>query len=349
LGFVNGRPQKKARHRSPTVNLRSTDLQPPLTVPTVPKAWWKNMMVRLLGLVWVALLGAGGIAHAACEASSDAARAQCIGQELRASDQVINDAYAHLHDALDADGQAALRHQEIAWIRLRAKTCQVDARQSDREKWFADLLTDFGKTVCVVRFTDQRVAELRAQQAALRPAATAGAPPAQVLPPPAPSDTGDIYELVAQKMPASGKWYFEVTMDQSDIAKSASATIFIGVSGAGFGNVGTLRTVRKRNIGAEPVTIGIAFDLDDGKLYLRDNGAWQHPPGSAQGLDLKLGRPYQAQLSSSIPLNPFLADRGTPFLNRAAVDVNLGQRAFIYAVPDGYIPLDSNGPRQLAE
>jgi uncharacterized protein YecT (DUF1311 family) len=287
------------------------------------------------------------------EPANDAERARCVGQDLRASDTAINDTYSQLRARLSPEGQSDLRHQEIAWIKARAQTCQVDTREPDRDKWLAALLTDYSKTVCVVRFTDQRVAELRAQLAALTrpaPAASAPLPPLLPLPPPLPDTpppgsgqvaAGDIFRLVAHKIVFTGKWYFEVSYDQSAIAKTASADFFVGVNGVNFSNVGTLQTIHKRNIGLPPVTIGVAEDLDDGKLYISMNGAWRATPGSAGGLDLKLGRPYLSQLTSSVPLNPYL-DQGL-------VRVNFGERAFAYALPGGYVPLDNLPPRRLTE
>ncbi len=308
----------------------------------------------MLRLILLACIFVPAAALADCNApASDAERAQCIGQDLRTSDTTINDTYSELRGRLSPEGQSELRHQEIAWIKARAQTCQVDTREPDRDKWLAALLTDYSKTVCVVRFTDQRVAELRAQLAALTraaQAAPAALPPLLPMPPPLPqapqprfgeAPTGDIYRLVAHKIVATGKWYYEVSYDQSEIAKTASADFFIGVNGVNFSNVGTLQTIHKRNIGRPPVTIGVAEDLDDGKLYLSLNGAWRAVPGSAGGLDLKLGRPYLSQMTSSVPLNPYL-DQGL-------VRVNFGEHAFTYALPAGYIPLDDQPPRRLIE
>jgi uncharacterized protein YecT (DUF1311 family) len=301
------------------------------------------------------------LAFADCTApSSDAERAQCVGQELRNADAEINDIYGQLRARLSAEGQNELRHQEIAWIRLRAQDCQVDLKEPDRDKWIANLLRDFGKTVCVVRFTDRRIAELRAQQAALT-GPQAGAPEAVPPPagspvpgavPPAASGTasslpalvspaGDIYELDAQRTVARGKWYFEAELDSGEIAKTASATIFIGVKTDPSGAAGTLQTIHKRNIGEQKVNIGMAIDLDDGKFYTRINGAWRTQPGSAAGGDLRLGRPYLAALTSSVPLGPYLG--------RGLVEVNFGQSGFVYAVPDGYQPLDRAPPRPIVE
>ncbi len=283
-------------------------------------------------------------AHADCAApSGDAERAQCIGQDLRRSDVEINDTYGQVRGHLSPEGQSDLRHQEIAWIKVRAQACHVDTKEPDRDRWIANLLHDYSKTVCVVRFTERRVAELRAQEAALVQPAPATPPPQQTLPQVDydHAGVGDIYELVAHKTPATGKWYFEVLLNQGEIARDASAVMFVGVQGLGFSNVGTLHAIHRRHIGQPPVNIGVALDLDGGKLYIRVDGGWRQQPGSAAGLDLKLGRPYEAKLTSSVPLGSYL-DRGL-------VQVNFGQHAFTYALPDSYVPLDSAAPRRVME
>jgi uncharacterized protein YecT (DUF1311 family) len=271
-------------------------------------------------------------AYADCTvAATDSERAQCIGQELRESDKIINQEYAHLRAVLDTDGQANLRRAEIAWIKERAATCQVDAKEADRERWLASVLADYSKTVCVVRLTERRVAELRAQNAAL----TQPAPPPQAAP------SGEVYDVVSKVSPSTGKYYFEVTLPQGEIAQHSAASIFIGVHGAGASSAGTIQTIRPRNVGQRPINIGMAVDLDNGKLYSRFNGAWRDQPGSASGLDLKLGRPYDAKLSSSISV--------APYLDSGALDVNFGQHPFAYALPDGFVALDPNGPRRVVE
>jgi uncharacterized protein YecT (DUF1311 family) len=284
-----------------------------------------------------------GVAHAACDtADSDSERAACIGQELRASDGVINEVYGRLRTRLDPAAADALRHQEIDWIRARARLCQVDLKEPDRDRWIANLLQDYSKTVCVVRFTDARVAELRAQEAALAsPAQVPQGAPANLPLPPAPASGADVFGLVAQRAPSSGKWYFEVVIDQGDIAKEASADIFVGVQGEGAGAVGTLRPIHRRHVGQPPVNIGIAVDLDAGELYVRENGAWHTIPGSSGGQEVRLGRRYFAKLTSSVPLGPYL-DRGW-------VVANFGQHGFSYALPDGYVALDSSAPKRLVE
>ena len=288
----------------------------------------------------LALLPAAAFAD--CNApASDAERAQCVGHDLRATDTAINETYGELRAKLPPDGQDTLRHQEIAWIKLRAQTCKVDTKEPDRDKWIANLLHDFNKTVCVVRFTEQRNSELRAQLAALTPPAAAAPVPAPAAPPPPVYPQGDIYEVDAARTVSEGKYYFEVALNRAAIAQDASADVFIGVKGPGSNATGTLQTIHPHNVIQPQINVGIAIDLDAGKLYIRVDGAWRAEPGSAGGADLKLGRPYEGTLTSSVPIGAYL--------DRAVVDVNFGQHGFIYALPDGYVPLDTSPPRRMIE
>ncbi|WP_189041278.1 lysozyme inhibitor LprI family protein [Aliidongia dinghuensis] len=281
------------------------------------------------------------VARADCDnAATDQERAECIGQELRAADKTINDLYQALRASRDDAGKAALRTQQIQWLKLRDQTCQSASKETDREKWFANLLTDFGKTVCVVRFTNQRVAELTAEQAGAASAPAAAPAPATAAASASAASEADVYDLIANHKPSNGKWYFEATIDVGALAKISESTIFIGVQGDGAGNTGSLQAIRKRNAGDATRNIGIAVDLDVGKLYLRTNGAWQSQPGSANAPDLKLGRPYVAKLSSSVSLT------GLP---DGVIDLNFGAKPFAYALPDGYVPLDKAAPIRVAQ
>lgn len=189
-----------------------------------------------------------------------------------------------------------------------------------------------------------RVAELRTQaaQASVPPQPPAGGQPLPSTPTPAQSPSAvsapasSIYEMTGHAMPKTGRWYFEVKLDVGEMARRAETAIFMGVRVAGGGSTGGLETIRKRDVGRPPINIGIAVDLIEGKVYQRANGAWLSQPGSAGGLDVKLGRPTAIWISSSTALDDALQDH--------LVEINLGQKPFVYAMPDGYMAADPQGP-----
>jgi len=272
-------------------------------------------------------------AHVQCDnPKTSEQRAQCVGDELRGADRTINRVYGDLMKSLSPQDRVTLREEQRAWIKNRDNTCVLTWSKGDREAWLTDLLRDYQKTVCVVRLTNDRVQALYNYQKA-----NAVAPS----PLPAAADSTPTYELYTREAKTAGKWYFEVKVDEPAIQKLAEATFSTGViqtvaaqgaSNESGGSYGSLITVRRIDKNVEIYTLGFAADLDNGKLYISNNGNWDAgAPGSSGGMDLLRGRAYKGEFTSSIALNPFL--------NAHALDVNFGDRAFTYHLPDGYSAL----------
>jgi uncharacterized protein YecT (DUF1311 family) len=269
---------------------------------------------------------------------TDAARAECIKTELKGSDSTINRTYVELMKSLSPEDRTALRNQQRAWLKTRDQTCGITWSKGDRESWFRDLLKDYQKTVCVVRLTNARVGALGSYQKANSVALASDPAPA------ASSDGELLYDLQSSESRTKGKWYFEVKVDGAAIQKIAEVTLFIGVEQSqpeqGAANedgqaTGSFVMIRRNNKTPDSGTLGFAVDLDNGKLYTSQDGAWQGGgPGTAGGLDLLKGRTYKAYLSSSSAVNPFLKAR--------VLDLNYGDRSFLYHLPDGYKPLEGH-------
>jgi uncharacterized protein YecT (DUF1311 family) len=282
---------------------------------------------------------AAGLSYAQCDnPKTDAARAECIKTELKGSDSTINRTYVELMKSLSPEDRTALRNEQRAWLKTRDQSCGITWSKGDREAWFADLLKDYQKTVCVVRLTNARVQALGSYQKANKVEPVAEAAPA------AGSDGELIYDLQNNEPKNKGKWYFEVKVDGAAIQKLAEVTLFIGVEqsqpeqGAANENgqaSGSFVMIRRNNKTPDSGTLGFAVDLDNGKLYTSQDGAWEGGgPGSAGGIDLLKGRTYKAYLSSSSAVNPFLKAH--------ALEINYGARAFLYHAPDGYKPLETH-------
>lgn len=247
--------------------------------------------------------------------------AACLEQELRESDRSINEVYQELRGKLDEKGKLRLRDEQRAWLRKRDAACGLDTKESDRERWLRAILKDYKKTVCVVRFTRARVSQLDEMLAA-------SSVPADDKAQDALADNAR-YELRSPNTHQTGKWYFEVRVDVGDVARTAETALWVGVDSDG-GGMGNLINVRRNDAGKPPLTYGMAVDLADGKLYGRTDGTWHAVPGSAQGLDIKLGRACRAEITSSAEM--------TALLDRKLIEVNFGDRPFAYALPDGYRP-----------
>ena len=313
-----------------------------------------QLLSRVL-MVAAAIVGLAVSASAQCQnPTTDAQRAQCLGDELRGADRTINRVYGELAKSLPPADRLTLRNDEREWLKTRDRTCAITWSQGNRAAWFAELLRDYQKTVCVVRLTNERVTMLNGYQKANAVVAAPAAP----APPSAPAPTaaaapaaprgsrsaghrrGSGVDIVSEPK-SQGKWYFEVRVDPAGVLRSAEAAIFIGVTpaasdaraiNAGGTSVGTLQSIRRIDKDLEPHVFGFALDLDNGRLYISDSGAWpEGEPGSAGGDELIHGRGYRMMLTSSVAVNEFLRS-GT-------LAVNLGDRGFVYSVPAGYRPL----------
>ncbi|MGB9467553.1 MAG: lysozyme inhibitor LprI family protein [Candidatus Acidiferrum sp.] len=297
-----------------------------------------HLLVRCVIIATFVILTAS-VTRAQCDnPKTDAARAECIKTELKGSDSTINRTYGELMKSLSPDDRTALRNEQRAWLKTRDQTCGITWSKGDREAWFADLLKDYQKTVCVVRLTNARFQALGNYQRtnsvapSVEPASAAA------------SDGELVYDLESREPKTKGKWYFEVKIDGAAIQKLAEVTFFIGVEqsapeqGATNENgqaTGSFVMIRRNNKTPDSGTLGFAVDLDNGKLYTSQDGAWSGGgPGTAGGLDLLRGRTYKAYLSSSSAVNPFLKAH--------ALELNYGDRAFLYHAPDGYKPLEAH-------
>lgn len=297
-----------------------------------------QQLARCVVMATLAILAASTTRAQCDNPKTDAARAECIKTELKGSDSTINRTYVELMKSLSPEDRITLRNEQRAWLKTRDQTCGITWSKGDREAWFADLLKDHQKTVCVVRLTNSRVQALGDYQKAnsvapaANPALAAG------------SDGELVYDIQSNEPKTKGKWYFEVKVDGAAIQKLAEVTLFIGVEqsqpeqGAANENgqaSGSFVMIRRNNKTPDSGTLGFAMDLDNGKLYASQDGAWEGGgPGTAGGLDLLKGRTYKAYLSSSSAVNQFLKVH--------ALDLNYGDRGFVYHVPDGYKPLEAH-------
>jgi len=296
-----------------------------------------NLLLRCVMLSAFAILTASATRAQCDNPKTDAARADCIKAELKGSDSTINRTYVELMKSFSPNDRTTLRNEQRAWLKTRDQTCGITWSKGDREAWFADLLKDYQKTVCVVRLTNARVQALGSYQKSNSVA------PAANLAPAASSDGELVYDVQSNEPKTKGKWYFEVKVDGAAIQKLAEVTLFIGVEqsqpeqGAANENgqaTGSFVMIRRNNKTPDSGTLGFAVDLDNGKLYTSQDGTWEGGgPGTAGGLDLLKGRTYKAYLSSSSALNPFMKAH--------ALDLNYGERTFLYHVPDGYKPLEA--------
>jgi uncharacterized protein YecT (DUF1311 family) len=295
----------------------------------------RDPVLALLGLFGISLLIATPAIAGSCDApQTNTEIAACLQTELRDSDLKINQTYQALMRQLDEAKKLDLRTEQRAWLKQRDTACQLDSKESDRERWMQAILKDYTKTVCVVRFTRSRVAELDRMLASR--AAPASAPAPAPAPTPAPTtrptlEDNDLYEVNASIRHSRGKWYCEFQINIGEIARTAETTLAIGFVNPGGGMAGRLVNIRRRDREMPIARLGLALDVDDGKVYSRANGNWiGGAPGSAQGLDVKLGREYGARVVSSVAMNELV--------DKQLIQINFGEKPFAYPMPSGYRP-----------
>ncbi|MFM2068575.1 MAG: hypothetical protein RLZZ584_3484 [Pseudomonadota bacterium] len=284
-------------------------------------------LARVL-LAALALHFSAGTHAADCDDPAGSAEiARCVGQDLRSADARINSLYKAVMDKLSEPDKATLRGAQRTWIRQRDADCRLDTRETNRELWYQALLRDYPQTICVTRATRQRIVELSEilhgrRSPAGRVLADAPAPPVRT------------HVTRASASHATGKWYFEFTINYPELVKVEPCVLTVGVTDLRLFS-GVIDNVRPRDGSKPAVLLGFAVDLDNGKLYHSRNGVWQGgEPGSSGGQDLKLGRTYHADFMIS-------ADDAAPYLEREAILPNYGHMHMARAIPTGYLSWQS--------
>lgn len=287
-----------------------------------------------------------------CSSADDGA--SCLADELWRTDVEINNVYRNIMAGLDAAARKNLRTQQRTWIKSRNAACSLDGNQPNRQKWIAYVLSDKARAVCVVRMTKERLTQLSELDEPLADGRTP-AEPLKIETTIKPARSNLDYMKSSTENHARGKWYFEIQVDHGKIRKELEASLFIGIQGEQT-NFGTMYHIRPQDLVLEmgkgqsvtvvggnlgdgvhlpKVTVGIAADLDNGKLYVRRDGQWRSGlPGSSTGIDVKLGRSYKASITSSVPM--------ANLVEQGIVTVNFGDRTFADPVPDGYALFDSS-------
>jgi len=138
---------------------------------------------------------------------------------------------------------------------------------------------------------------------------------------------------------SSSKWYWETTITSSGSCRTgvlkdgSSLTTFLGNSSTAYGYAsGGYKANSNSNSASGYSTytngdvIGVALDLDNGKIYFSKNGTWQESGNPATQTN-----PAYTGLSGT-----YFASWGKDDYVNTSCSVNFGQRAFAYTAPSGY-------------
>jgi uncharacterized protein YecT (DUF1311 family) len=250
--------------------------------------------------------------------------ALCLGEELRKADDDINKAYQTLQAALDAPRRDALRTEQRDWIVRRDAECTIPNSRGDREIWYRSVLQNGERTLCVVRLTRARDAELRAR--------ATGTPASAAIP----QKRTDFLVNPPFKLNA-GRWYYEIVVHPTKLVSPSTIEVSVG---CGENDTGTaaMHIFRISGGSGAPMPIGIAVDFDAGKLFTNNNGVWVDgaPPGGS-GLDVKKSTPYNCGAYSTSSLVELTA--------RGIFEPRFGDTApFLLPIPEGFTAIASGRP-----
>jgi hypothetical protein len=265
----------------------------------------------------------------------------------------LNRVYETLAASLDAAGRLALRTEQRAWIRTRDAACGSRFPAGSKDAWLRHVTADEPRAACVLGKTTERTAELagRGFQTPSSGVTLTAVPGGE--PPPMGFDSRPAqgpaeFRLVSTHARSAGKWYFEVTIEPSQATRALETELLIGVADptqvtgvpypvrpadlvVSYGQGASIRIVGGRlgEMKVPSITIGIAADLDAGRLYARRGRVWTDgEPGSGRGRALRVGLPYRFQVTAATSM------RG--LIDAGAVQVNFGEQPFTQAPPPGY-------------
>lgn len=247
----------------------------------------------------------------------------CASSNLIRSDLEMNSAYKWLIVKLELAKATKLKSDQIAWIKERNNVCKLSSDDTRGGNWFSKVLKNPTKSICVMRYSNARTVELNSMIEKQKSLTSIAQHPSQD------------YIHYSEVTHEHGLWYFEVLVNAGEIAqvtpvdvallcKPSDPNEFLPAVGL-HANYKPMVNVTGENL------IGLALDLNKGKLYDSMNGKWQHgKPGSSDGFDVSLGHPLICGIQTNEPVENLL--------ERKLIEVNFGARPFVYTPPPEYKP-----------
>jgi uncharacterized protein YecT (DUF1311 family) len=273
-------------------------------------------MLRQILFVPLMSLGIVGVCNATC---ADVTQASCRLEKLEAVDHEINAVYTALLPTLPEAAKQSLRAAQRVWIKQRNTACGVDEKLSSDSHWLAALSADSTRAICVMGSSEARLAELRAaRNLSLNDVA----------------QLADVHDVTFPISRNSGKWYFEIEVDAQTFASGPPFEMQFGVLGAGMlvGMSADRNFMINKSDRRSTFRLGMAVDLDNGKLNWSQNGVWQNGEAAgASGVPVKTNTDQVIHVRSTGP-SISLA------LHRQYLRINTGQTAFSNPLPAGFQP-----------
>jgi hypothetical protein len=282
----------------------------------------------------ISLLSASVWSAGPCDQpQTDAEVSQCLAIELQKVYAKHSLAHQNLTVALPSTHEADFRNRENVWEKARNAKCKVDIQGPNFSAWLRAVAESPRKITCVIRETREHLTQIE------KSPVTQGEQHHDQAPVSKPVTKISDFIWVSSVTRSTGKWYFEVTLDQNGIARTQDGVrgdwpmaMWIGCADTKRRyDIGTLVQIRP---GSSQVleTLGLALDLESGKLFISRNGLWQGSvPGSQGGKTIKQGLSYICELDSTVAIQSLL--------DKNVVNVNLGEAPFRFSLPQKYLPI----------
>lgn len=227
--------------------------------------------------------------------------------------------YQSLLQKVSGSDKSKIEESQRAWIKGRDTACKSGSKETDREKSHGRITESRAETLCIISYSKARTIELNDMMP--RQKLIAGEVP----------HTHKDYILASDKQHEAGLWYYETKLKVGELTRFGDLVIRT-VCGESKTNTSVEASIfMDTSTNVIEALIGVAVDLDRGKFYHSLNGVWQGgDPGGNGGINIKLERSWQCGIDSTAVLEPLL--------KKQYIDVNFGERPFIYEPPPGYKP-----------
>jgi uncharacterized protein YecT (DUF1311 family) len=225
--------------------------------------------------------------------------------------------YQTLLQKVSVSDRSKIEESQRAWIKESDAACRSDAKETDREK-HGSITKNHTETRCIISYSKARTIELNDMMPLV-----GGVP-----------HTHKDHLFHSDKERDTGLWYYETILKVGELTRTGDIEVRL-VCGESKTHTSVEATIYMDTAtAASEALVAVAVDLDRGKFYHSLNGEWQGgAPGSNDGINMKLGRSWQCGIYSTAILDTLL--------KKQYIDVNFGERPFIYKLPPGYKPFGS--------
>lgn len=271
----------------------------------------------------------------------DKAAVACLSQDLHTEIAELTQQYQSLMQLLPESAQKLLKENQQAWIKKRDSACLLDSRKLGQDAWLGKLERSDDLMLCAMKYVRNRSGQLD-QWASDVKTGDIGSVSKQMSLTASdwalhPNDHDAEYQMLTKNSHKRGLWYLEATINGDAISKltgkKSTALEIMCVDPAQKKGNGWLAYSGESDF-HESTVIGIALDLNRGKIYVGQNGAWLNGmPGKSGGGDVLLGGDFVCGIHSMLPIEDLV--------NKDIININFGENHFVYDAPKGYQPFYS--------